>query len=183
MSEPEKHPVRNGIVATVVGGALLSALPPVRDAVVVLAGWSQSAIVAVWHAGTSTYRTPGWILLALSLAGLDAARRMVSALTPRAEPDFKRYTEDTLYSLKWRWTWVGNQVSNLWCYCPRCDASLVYDDSSCAYVASDHKTDFICEHCGRKVVGSIRGGDRDYAVSAAVREIQRRIRTNEYQKL
>lgn len=99
------------------------------------------------------------------------------------EQEFKSYTEDFIHGAKWRWVWVGNQISNIWCFCPRCDATLVYDDSSCQSLYSDvNKTNFICENCGRSVVASITGGNKDYATGAIRREIDRRVRTGEYKK-
>jgi predicted RNA-binding Zn-ribbon protein involved in translation (DUF1610 family) len=79
--------------------------------------------------------------------------------------------------LSWAWSGV------VWCFCPRCDATLVYDDSSCRSLYSDvNKTDFICENCGRNIVASISGGKIDYATGALEREISRRIRAGEYTK-
>ena len=85
----------------------------------------------------------------------------------------------TIYGLKWRWNWLGEQVQGLWCFCPRCDAQLVYDDNSCHSVVRDPETLFICEHCSHQVVGRIPGGNRAYALSAVEREIDRRIRVGE----
>ena len=99
------------------------------------------------------------------------------------EPEYKSYIEDFMHGAKWRWSWIGNQISNVWCFCPRCDATLVYDDGSCHSFYSDvNKTNFICENCSRTVVASISGGDKDYAIGAVKREISRRIRTGEYKK-
>lgn len=98
-------------------------------------------------------------------------------------PEFQAYTEDFLFGAKWRWHWVRNSIINLWCYCPSCDATLVYDDSSCHRIFDDvKKTDFICENCSSQVISSVTGGNKNYAIGAAEREIHRRIRTGEYKK-
>lgn len=98
-------------------------------------------------------------------------------------PEFKAYTEDFLFGAKWRWHWAGNTIANPWCYCPRCDATLVYDESSCYRRYTDvKKTDFICENCSSQVVTSVTGGNKSYAIGAVEREIDRRIRTDEYKK-
>ena len=100
------------------------------------------------------------------------------------EPAYRNYTEDMLYGAKWRWSWAGGQILELWCFCPCCDAQLIYREDR-----FPAKTDFICERCppdgsdhlyqshGR-VVATVEGGNRYYAVSAAEREIRRRIRTS-----
>lgn len=181
MSEKESHQVRNGIIATVVGGIILSAIPPVRDFALKVLGWLWYCINWAWKSLISVYSLSGWVLLMLGLLALVGIVNIYLTLRPKDEPEFKKYTEDIIYSVKWRWVWVGNTIENLWCFCPRCDAQLVYNDSSCRNILSDiKKTDFICERCENQVITSVHGGNRKYAVSAAEREILRRIRTNEY---
>ncbi len=172
--------VRNGVISAVIGGIVLAALakfwPPFKELLIWL--WKQ----IVWLAGlfTDTYSLPGWVVLALVLFGLPTAVRIVLALRKQNSPAYTRYIEDLFYGAKWRWRWVAGEISNLWTYCPQCDSELVYDDSSCRSLYADiKKTDFICEHCGHTTVASIPGGNKDYALSAIVREIRRKIRTNE----
>ena len=100
-----------------------------------------------------------------------------------AGPAFQNYTEDMLDDVRWRWRWVGNRITDLRCFCPICDSQLV---SSRGLL----ETSFICEHCPAdgslfsagdrdRIVGTVMGGDRHYAVGATEREIQRRIRTGQ----
>ncbi|MBA7495279.1 hypothetical protein ES702_05861 [subsurface metagenome] len=181
MSEKESHPVRNGIIATVVGGIMLSAIPPLREYALKVLGWIWSGVVWVWEALISGYSIPGWVLLILGLLSIIGVVNIYLAIRSGDEPEFMKYTEDFIYGAKWRWSWAGNTITNLWCFCPKRDAQLVYDDSSCRNILSDvRKTDFICERCGNKVIASISGGDKNYAIGAAEREILRRIRTNEH---
>ena len=42
------------------------------------------------------------------------------------------------------------------------------------------KTDFICENCNSKIVSTIHGGNKNYAINAVKREIERKIRTQEF---
>jgi hypothetical protein len=58
---------------------------------------------------------------------------------------------------------------------------LVYDDTSSNTRYTDvNKTDFICESCKSQLITSIHGGNRNYAFKAVKREIERRIRIEEY---
>lgn len=185
MAETESHSVRNGVMVTVVGGLILSAIlytiPYLRSLSLRFLLWVRSGFLWVWNAVTSSYSAPGWLLLLVGLLALLGVMRVLVALRPENEPTFKKYTEDMIYGAKWRWCWAGGRVSNLWCYCPTCDATLVYDDSSCrSYSSRVSKTDFICERCNNRVVTSINGGDKSYAVGAAERELHRRMRTNEH---
>ena len=102
-------------------------------------------------------------------------------------PVYREYTEDMFHGAKWRWSWDGNKISNLWCFCPSCDAQLVYNDG---YENMYAKTDFICERCSSNETGNYyrapgrvvatAKGDKDYALGAVEREIWRRIRTGEH---
>lgn len=124
------------------------------------------------------------MLLIISLFALFAIVVIFLIIKEKKSPEFKAYTEDLLFGAKWRWHWAGNTITKLWCYCPSCDATLVYDDSSCRSIyANVKKTDFICENCNSQVVSSVTGGNKSYAISAAEREIDRRIRTYEYKEV
>lgn len=101
-----------------------------------------------------------------------------------SKPEHFTYTEDLVYGAKWRWKWTKDEIANIECYCPECDSLLVYDDSSCHTKYTEVvKTDFICENCKSQIVTSIYGGNKKYAINAVKREIQRRIRTEEYKAL
>ena len=185
MSENSYKSIRNGVIISVIAGIILLVVPVFRGYVVNVFSWLWSGIVWCWEALIVSYSIPGWawlVILIFALVGLVAICIVIKGESQ--EPEFKSYTEDFIHGVKWRWSWVGNQISNVWCYCPRCDAILICDDSSCSYLSfSDiKKTDFICENCGRNVVASITGGDKYYTIGAIEREIDRRIRTNEYRK-
>jgi hypothetical protein len=99
------------------------------------------------------------------------------------QPVYWQYGQDIIHGALWRWSWSGNSIYNLWCYCPACDCELVYEDSSCRSLYGESHTDFLCEPCGNRHVASISGGNRSYAISAVEREIWRKLRTEEYKKV
>lgn len=183
MSNPESHSVRNGVIATVIGGIAMAALgemwPPAKRAGIWL--WEKISWLASFL--TDTYYIQGWFLALLLLLALVTAIRFLLGFMGQKPPAFTSYVEDHLFGAKWRWSWVAGEISNLWGFCPRCDAELVYDDSSCnsIYSSGPGKTDFICEHCHHEIVASILGGNRSYAISFVQREIRRKVRTNEFQ--
>lgn len=183
MSENSFKSIRNGAIASVIAGVILLAIPVLRGYVVSFLSWLWSGVVWCWDALVTSYSLPGWVwLLIFILAFVGLVNIYLSLKGESEEPEFKSYIEDLIHGAKWRWNWVGNQVSNVWCFCPRCDATLVYDDSSCHRFSDTNKTDFICENCGHSVVASITGGNKDYATGAIRREIDRRVRTGEYKK-
>ena len=185
MANKHPHPVRNGIIAAVVGGLILSTIPSLRGFLVEAMSQAWAGVIWVWAALNSDYSVRGWVFLIIglfALVGLVVGLILLYVvLRPQDEPAHRNYTEDMLYGAKWRWSWNGNELSNLWCFCPGCDAQLVYSESF-------GETNFICERCSPdradrhyrsqgRVVATVEGGDRYYAVSAAKREILRRIRT------
>ncbi len=184
MTDKHSHSVRNGIIATVIGGLILSAVPQLRGFVAEAMSWVWEGITWAWTSLISYYSMPGWAILIIGLFALVGLAWLYMALRPQNEPAYRNYTEDMLDGAKWRWSWTGNEISNLWCFCPDCDAQLVYSDNY-------EGTDFICERClpdeayrhyqsQSRVVATVKGGNRYYALGAAEREIRRRIRTNEY---
>ena len=188
MANKHLHPVRNGIIATVVGGLILSAIPQLRSFFLESMSWVWSGIIGVWAALIASYSVPGWALLIIglfALAGLAVGLAWLSVvLRPQNEPAYRNYTEDMIDGAKWRWLWNGNKISNLRCFCPNCDAELIP-------VERWDQMSFICERCpsqeydfrypspssGRVI--TTMNGDRYDAVSSAKREILRRIRTGE----
>lgn len=94
------------------------------------------------------------------------------------KPQYVYYIEDTLYDMKWKWSWKNDKVNKLYCFCPKCDKSLVYDDSSSS--TNNKTTKFICEEC--TFAGSIPGGDISHSLNMVEREINRKVRLDTYEK-
>jgi hypothetical protein len=132
----------------------------------------------------SSYTLPLWLLLIISFLALISIVKFFMNFKITSKPEHFTYTEDLVYGAKWRWKWAKDEIVNIECYCPKCDSLLVYDDSSCHTKYTEVvKTDFICENCKSQIVTSIHGGNKKYAINAVKREIQRRIRTEEYKTL
>ena len=121
------------------------------------------------------------MLLIISVLALITIIRILLLFTKSTKAEYTKYVEDSIYNAKWRWKWTKDEIINIECYCPKCDSLLVYDDSSCHTKYTELvKTDFICENCKSQIVTSIHGGNKKYAMNTIKREIQRRIRTEEY---
>lgn len=184
MAAQESHPVRNGVIATVVGGLILTLLAKLWTPAETALIWLGERLLAFVGLFSSSYSVPGWLLAPLGLLSLVTVARALIGLRSAASPAAQHasYVEDLLFGARWRWSWVGEQIAQLWCFCPSCDAELVYDDSSVhdIFRRDKPKTEFICEHCGRRPVGVIEGGDKSYALGAVQREIRRRVRTGHY---
>lgn len=186
MASNQTHAVRNGVIGTVVGGVFLAALgelwPPLR----VMLFWVWERVLFVVGLLGDSYSLPGWALVVLFLLVLISSTHAINWIRGSPQVSYSGYVEDMVFGLKWRWTWFNESLVDMWCYCPVCDAELVYDDSAAQSVYSMErpKTIFICEHCSHSTMGSIDGGGKDYALGAVRREIHRRVRTGEFpQKL
>lgn len=183
MPESEKHPVRNGVIATVVGGIVLAAAgelwPPVKAAML----WVWAEICAFFGLFGATYATPGWVLSVLGLLAIVTVVRFFVGLrwSEAERPSHLQYVEDVLFGAKWRWTWLDNGISWLWCFCPRCDSELVYDDAEvdAFYSVEPCATRFICEHCNNLEVAKVTG-NKNYALETVRREVRRRVRTGQF---
>ena len=136
-----------------------------------MALWAWEQILWIIAALAAKHPTPGWVLLVMGLlvlVGLLACLRLI--LEKWLQPSFKNYTEDMIEGLVWRWQWnIDKQAKtfrtvNLNCFCPKCDATLVWDVLD---------TGFLCEQCS---LGYLTGElvDRKSFEGKVAREIGRR---------
>ena len=176
-----------GIIATVVGGLIVFGVLNATDLFRKAGSWIWDGVSWIFGLLGSSHSIPVWVILvvgSLALFGLIIiGRLLLRSPQSNSEQPHRNYTEDMLDGARWRWRWIGNGIDNLWCFCPNCDAQLVYSGGISA-------TLFICERCPAdgslawtglrgRVVSTVEGGDRNYAVAAAEREFLRRIRTGE----
>jgi uncharacterized protein YlaI len=178
------HTVKVGVLSTVIGGIVLAALAELWPPAKVALYWLWTQVVWFGHLFIADYWTPGWLLALLSVGSLVTCIRVFARLlqgSHRNSPTFTSYTSDHFHGAKWRWEWSRQGIGNLWSFCPICDSELVYDDSSCNDILrrADPRTDFICEHCNHRLVATVKGGPKAYALSAIEREIRRKLRTGE----
>jgi hypothetical protein len=127
------------------------------------------------------YPLPIWLLLVISILAFISVIKFLLLFTNNKKAEYTKYVKDSIYDATWRWNWKKDGIVDLQCYCPKCDSMLIYDESSCHTRYTDViKTDFICEKCDSQIITSIHGGNKKYAINTVKREIQRRIRTQEY---
>ena len=184
MTSTDSHPIRNGVIATVVGGIALAGLgqiwPPAKAAIL----WVVTKLGALISLLTTSYQTPGWLLLVLSLLSavfvVLLAINIIQSNVPTNLPAYMQYKQDSFYGATWRWSWSNGAIENLWAYCPTCDCELVRANTDRDFLF-DPRTVLLCEHCA-ETVATIPGGDHQYALSAVQRLIRRKARAVEQQE-
>lgn len=172
--------VLSGTIATILASVILSST--ISDFLASSARDVWEIVVSAGFLLVGKHALPGWLWLILfffAAIGLLAIVRKFSS-SPLS-PGFLKYRSDCIHGIKWRWQWIGNQISNLWGYCPKCDATLVYEEDFDVYSGAQiPQVSFHCENCNGRKIGTVKGHNRNYALGVIEREILRRIRTNEY---
>lgn len=115
MSENSFKSIRNGAIASVIAGIILLAVPVLRGYVVSFLSWLWSGVVWCWEVSVASYSLPGWAWLLIFILAFVGLINIYLALKGEPEEsEFKSYIEDFIHGAKWRWSWVGNQISNVW---------------------------------------------------------------------
>lgn len=139
-----KDPVWASVIATGIGGLWSY-----------LAGW-WPAIVDAWQAAWgflgATSPISHWIVALLVLM---AAPTLVVGVvlvwqlfrpTSTPKPDWRGYTEDNFFGLRWRWSYSSiGQVQQITTFCPHCDYQVFWQDAS-THAAVD-RIAFHCDSC------------------------------------
>ncbi len=183
MSKNSIISIRNGVIASVVAGLILALIPTLRGYAVAVLRWFRAGIESAWLLLVDSHSSPGWvwaIVGGLAIIGLGTLLKALWLSFKRA-PHLD-YIEDTIHGATWRWQWWSNKIVGLWGFCPTCDGTLVYNENQAYHQGGiSPQTDFICENCNDRLISSIKGGYKSYALGVIEREIERRVRTDEYQ--
>lgn len=94
------------------------------------------------------------------------------------EPPYYKYTSDTLKGLKWQWEWSNYKIYNLVSLCPNCQYQPTIIQTR--PYGQEEYFECKCEHCGFNRTFRL---SYDYLKSQIEREIQLKIRNNEYLKI
>ena len=177
MSENSFKSISIYVIASVIAGVVLSGIPQLKAYFISFLNQLGAGVLWCWNALIDSYALPGWAWLFIFLLALNGLARFFHAIRrDELAPEYEKYVEDFIYNIKWRWTWVENSISDIWCFCPDCDATLV---SRFGSLLGLQEIKFMCENCNR-VVTSIPGSNPNYVIDMVKREIHRRIRTGDF---
>lgn len=186
MNKNEISTIKTSVVSGIILIIISLIIPISREYILKFFSLLGNMFSSFWSFLSSTYPVYGWVLIIAGISVLIIILEIFSALKNIGRNsevnNFKSYKEDIIFNVKWRWEWISNSIENLWCFCPTCDATLVYTDNTVRhYLNNENKVDFTCENCDIKLA-SIPGSTRYDALNFIKRELERRIRTGEYKK-
>jgi len=97
-------------------------------------------------------------------------------------PEFYAYNKDQFFNAVWRWSYGGNGLpTDAASFCPNCDMQLMYHEDHGAYRAAGlTNTILFCDRCNERITDV--EGDYDHLERRVLREIERKVRTNEYKR-
>ncbi len=98
---------------------------------------------------------PNWLLGILGLLAIPTILLIIALIysllnpTPQKTPDWKTYTNDTLFEIRWRWKYFNNAISDMHTFCPHCDFQI-YPQNASGFNAIDRIT-FYCDSCHKSL--------------------------------
>lgn len=141
--------------------------------------WLQNAIVACISYLAAPSAWPNWIAYLLTMISVMALIRAAFSWIQSTAIKYKDFTQFNFRGAVWRWSFDSGRPHNVWCYCGTCDGTLVYSAEGDGFY-SDSRTTFHCEHCERKVTEF--DGTKSDVIGVVSREIERQIRTGEWEQ-
>lgn len=128
------------------------------------------------------YSLPEWIVIGTPIFFFFLFTILIFLAIKILEPKYRLYKADKFYNIIWRWKWRKDEIIDLWCYCPECNAMLFVDDENCKTTTNLNEkiTFFICRECGDREKGRIKGGDRRYSLSTVKRDIFGKVRNSSF---
>jgi hypothetical protein len=169
-----KNSIVGGVVSTLIAAAIVYFVPSVWDGL-------KYSVSAIWFGLTYLVPIPVWAMIVLISLILPTLFVFASKLAQNPAPSWRDYTRDRFKGMIWRWRYsstVGG-CHNVWCYCPEDDTSLVYSQLGGVY--DPKQIVLTCETCGRQF-GPFEG-DREYFIASIERQIDRKIRTEEWRSV
>lgn len=105
---------------------------------------------------------PNWLISLLIFTSLPALLLILELIwnlirpTKQEPKNWKSYTSDTFFGLRWRWDYSGMQIVRLSTFCPHCDFQI-FSESDPTYMSQ--RVTYKCDGCYRKLSEFNEGSD------------------------
>lgn len=176
------------IAITVAGALITSAILHVFTGFTYAGAWQWfcGVLGAAWRLCIASVGVPAWLLVILGILSLAFIVVVISEVWDvYRKPSPNDYKRDAFDGLVWRWGYTSTgRIKDPWCFCPSCDAVLVYtekDVSRLGEIGSVWVTELHCDHCNC-MVARFDGG-HEATVDRIRRLIDRKIRVGEWQEV
>lgn len=182
MSKQEGHPIRNGTIAAVLAGLILSVIPHTRRIAVAVLGaiWSavSSFFVYLWQYLTSKVDLPWFLVWLLIFAAVPTVWRSIARFLPREKgPQKTDYQSDLFFGVSWTWDYGwGDSPTNISPFCPVCATRLVY-----MIDRFDGPTNLHCETCNKNI--REMQGKPEFIEGTIARQIERKLNSGEWKRI
>lgn len=151
--------------------------------------WGKGLVLfsAVWYWLSTSHEIQlsllGWQMMFAILIFVFSVFHLFAWFWKRSsfyKKSYKRYSRDIFFGAIWTWDYFCGFPINIWCECPNCSTTLVYSED---YVREYdcYRTVVSCENCGFRI--QPQDGEKDYLVSKVGRQIERKLKTQEYLKV
>jgi ribosomal protein S27E len=127
-----------------------------------------------------TSEWPNWCLYLLVLMSIYNLVYWLARFINLIRPNVETYNHDTFLNLQWRWSYISGYPANVQAFCPHCETMLVYSEVG-GHFDIHRETILTCETCNRDLLSL--DGDKDSLVLKIHRQIDRKIRTGEWQNV
>ena len=174
-----KESTSSKIVVRVISGVLVVGVLWALSRIPGLLHWIGDIGVASWSHLKGASGLPNWSLYLLVLIAIQSLLNLIKRLRKPKGPNISAYNQDSFLGVIWRWSYIGNNPRNAWAFCPYCDTVLVYSERRAKYSYSIEETILTCETCNREMLK--HEGDKNYLVDKIHRQIDRIIRTGEWE--
>ena len=177
----------NKIASTVIGGLILAGLLKLLDII-----FSLNIFPSIIELAIKKYTIPFWGLAIIGFSPLVIAAGIMLTMIlldnkPKgvslAEPRWKLYTEDIIFSIHWQWKYILNAIDrhSLLALCPKCKRQLKTHSTSIYGISSgNYKFCMDCPNCSFR--SNEFKGDFFELIQSVLTEIEGRIRNDEYKE-
>ena len=174
MEKDTKKQIKIGLSITGVSSLILALILYLSGNAIPTSKWILGIIVSCLVYLGSPSSMPRWLVVILAIGCIPTFFRVLRRFFP-APVNPLAYTKDTFFGLVWRWSYPLSPTSDqTWCFCPKCDTRLVYNQDRFVLTGSFQ---FFCETCNQ-IVAEIPGNDVAVILNRVIRQIERNVRTD-----